>query len=162
MDLLEALDDAPLATLEPRRLDFVGRPAALQPAEQAFGGAADPLVIDRAGGAEDHLVRAVMVGHETREIVLAKARDPFRGAEDGAPQSLTGIGGLLQPVEDDIVGRVERLADLLQDHAALDLDLLVREQRLQQDVGDDVERESPRPRPARGRSRRSSRARYRR
>ena len=36
---------------------------------------------------------------------------------------MIGIGRFLQPVEDDVVGRVERLPDLLQNDAALDLDL---------------------------------------
>ena len=42
----------------------------------------------------------------------------------GRPIGLAGIGGLLEMVEDDVVGRVVGLADLLQDHAALALQLL--------------------------------------
>jgi len=45
----------------------------------------------------------------------------------------------LQPVEDDVVRRVQRLADLLQDHTALDLDLAVLERRIQQDIGHHVQ-----------------------
>jgi hypothetical protein len=45
----------------------------------------------------------------------------------GRPIGWAGIGRLLEVVEDDVVGRVVGLADLLQDHAALALDLLGRE-----------------------------------
>ena len=44
-------------------------------------------------------------------------------------------------VEDDVVGRVVGLADLLQDHGALAFELGRVEGRMQQDVGEDVERE---------------------
>ena len=44
-------------------------------------------------------------------------------------------------VEDDVVGRVVGLADLLQDHGALALHLLGLEGRVLQDVGEDVERQ---------------------
>ena len=50
-------------------------------------------------------------------------------------------GGLLEVVEDDVVGRVVGLADLLQDHAALALQLLGVEGRVLQDVGEDVDGE---------------------
>ncbi len=45
---------------------------------------------------------------------------------------------LLEIVEDDVVRRVVRLADLLQDHAALAFQLLRLEGRVGQDVADDV------------------------
>ena len=42
-------------------------------------------------------------------------------------------------VEDDVVRRVVRLADLLQDDAALALQFLRLERRMGQDVADDVD-----------------------
>ena len=49
-----------------------------------------------------------------------------------------GEGGGLEVVEDDVVRRVVGLADLLQDHAALALQLLGGEGGVGQDVADDV------------------------
>ncbi len=45
---------------------------------------------------------------------------------------------LLEVVEDDVVRRVVRLADLLKDHAALALQLLGFEGGMREDVTDDV------------------------
>ncbi len=44
-------------------------------------------------------------------------------------------------IEDDVVGRVLRLPDLLQDDRALAAELAVVQRRVLQDVGDDVDRE---------------------
>ena len=48
----------------------------------------------------------------------------------------------MQPVEDHVVGRVQRLADFLQNHAAFHGDFIVREHRVQQDVGDQLQRQT--------------------
>ena len=82
-----------------------------------------------------------MFGHEIRQVGLAEPLHPVAVAQDGAAQRLVGIGFLLQPVEDDVVGRVQRLADLLQDHPALDLDLAGVEDRVQQDIGQHIHRQ---------------------
>src|SRR3546814_9292502 len=62
-------------------------------------------------------------------------------AEHRATKRLIGIGGFLEVVEHDVVGRVVGLADLLQDHRALALQLLLKKGRALQDVGNDVEGE---------------------
>ena len=98
------------------------RRAAHQPAEERLGRGAQLVGIDGAGGGDDDPLGTVVLGDEAREIGAAEARDPLGGPEDRAPEGLAGIGRLLQPVEDDVVRGVERLADLLQDHPALDLD----------------------------------------
>ena len=54
-----------------------------------------------------------MRADETAEVVLAERAHPLRRAEDRATDGLAGIGGFLEPVEDDVVGRVQRLPDLL-------------------------------------------------
>jgi hypothetical protein len=64
-----------------------------------------------------------MLGHEPVEIAAVKGPHPFRRPQDGAPQRLARIGLFLQPVKDDVIGRIGGLPDLLQDHAALHLDL---------------------------------------
>ena len=139
MHLLEVARLAALAAGEAGRQHGQARPAR-QVAEEPLGRGAQPVGVDGAGGGEDHPVRAVVLGDEAREVGAAEAGDALGRAEDGAAERLAGVGGLLQPVEDDVVGRVERLADLLQDHPALDLDVGRVEQRVQHDVGEDVER----------------------
>src|SRR3546814_3218643 len=62
-------------------------------------------------------------------------------AEHRATKRLIGIGGFLEVVEHDVVGCVVGLADLLQDHRALALQLLLKKGRALQDVGNDVEGE---------------------
>ena len=91
-------------------------------AKERLGLSHQRRVIDGAGRREDHLVGAVMLGDKTREVFAGECLNPLGRAEDGAAQRLIGIRGLLQPVEDHVVRRVVGLADLLQDHPALDLD----------------------------------------
>ena len=98
-------------------------------------------MVHRAGGGQDHLPRPVAFGDKARQVGLGKGGHPRGLAQDCAADGLAGIGDLLQPVEDDVVRRIQRLADLLQDHAALDLDLIVLEQRVQHDVGNHVQRQ---------------------
>ena len=50
----------------------------------------------------------------------------FRRAEDGAADRLVAEGRLGEAVEDDVVGRVVRGADLLQDDVLLALELVRR------------------------------------
>src|SRR3546814_5831659 len=57
-------------------------------------------------------------------------------AEHRATKRLIGIGGFLEVVEHDVVGCVVGLADLLQDHRALALQLLLKKGRaLQDEIG---------------------------
>ena len=51
------------------------------------------------------------------------------------------IALLLQPVKNHIVRRVIGLADLLQDHAALDLDLARIKDRVQDDIANHIHRQ---------------------
>ncbi len=62
-------------------------------------------------------------------------------AQHRPPHRLVGKGALLEIIEDDVVGRVVGLADLLQDDGALAFELGRVEGRVLQDVGEDVERE---------------------
>ena len=65
------------------------------------------------------------------------------GAQDGAADRLVGIGGLLEQVEDVIVGIVAGGADLLDDDLLLAVEFVLVEQRVLQDVGEDVGRRAP-------------------
>ena len=60
------------------------------------------------------------------------------GAQNGAADRLVGEGGLLEQIEDVIVGIVARGADLLDDHLLLAVEFGLVEQRILQDVGEDV------------------------
>ena len=67
--------------------------------------------------------------------------DDLGAAEHRPAHRLVGKGLFLEMIEDDVVGRVVGLADLLQDDGALALELGRVEGRMQQDVGEDIERE---------------------
>ncbi len=67
--------------------------------------------------------------------------DDLGPAEHRSPHRLVGKGALLEEVEDDIVGRIDRLADLLQDDGALAIELGRIEERMLQDIGEDVDGE---------------------
>ena len=75
------------------------------------------------------------------QIVAADRLDRSRRAQHRPAERLAGQRGLLELVEDHVVGRVERLADLLQDDAALALQLVGIEYRIAQDVGDHLDTE---------------------
>ena len=66
------------------------------------------------------------------------ARMPASVPNVGRPIGWLGKGGFLEAIEDDVVRRVVRLADLLQDDAPLPLQLLGQEGAVRQDVADDV------------------------
>ncbi len=76
-----------------------------------------------------------MAGEEGEEIVAADRLDGLGRAQHRPAERLAGKGGDLELVEHQVVGRVERLADLLQDDAALALQLVGIEHRVAQDVG---------------------------
>ena len=59
-------------------------------------------------------------------------------AQGGAAHRLVGIGGVLEMVEDNVIRRVIRLADLLQNHAALALQLLRHKGGIGQDIANDI------------------------
>lgn len=82
-----------------------------------------------------------MPRHEAAQMVAPERPHPLGHAEDRAADGLVGIGHLLQPVEDDVVGGVQRLADFLQDDAALHLDLSGVEGGMQHDVRQQVQRQ---------------------
>ena len=79
-----------------------------------------------------------MPAHVVAQRVARHLLDDGGRAQGGAAHGLIAIGGGLEVVEDDVVGRVVGLPDLLQDHAALALHLLRREGGMGEDVAQDV------------------------
>ena len=91
-----------------------------------------------AGRRDHHVAGGVVRPHVAGQRVAPHlAYQGFR-AQGRAPHRLARERGLLEVVEDDVVRGVVGLPDLLQDHAALALDLLRRERAVGQDVADDV------------------------
>ncbi len=85
----------------------------------------DECVVVQVAGAGDHGVGGgVVPAHVAHQGVALHAANALLGAEHRAAHRLGRIGGFLEMVEDDVVRRVLRLADLLQDHAALALQLV--------------------------------------
>ena len=98
-------------------------------------------MVDRAGRRQHHRRPAIVAA----EIVVEHRRrgrlDRLRRAENGAADRLVGEGGLGEEVVDPVVGRIERGADLLHDDVLLALELRRVENRVAQDVGEDVDGE---------------------
>ncbi len=99
-------------------------------------------MLEPSGGGDDHRLRPVMAAHVAADGVPAQGGDDLGGAQHRPPHRLAGKGGGLKMVEDDVVGRVLGLADLLQDHLTLALELGRLEGRVLQDVGQDIEAEA--------------------
>ena len=99
------------------------------------------LVIDLAGRREDEAARGVMAMHIAADGLAREAADDLGLAQHRPAHGLVGKGGRLEMIEDDVVGRVLGLADLLQHHGALARQLLGIEGRVLQDVADDVDGE---------------------
>ena len=108
-------------------------------AEQLFSKAHDLVMVHRPSGGEDHLVGAVMLADKARQVFAAEIRHAFGRAQNGAPDGLVGVCLFLQPVKDHIIRRIQRLTDLLQDHAALHLDLAIIKDGIAQDIRDHIQ-----------------------
>ncbi len=87
---------------------------------------------------DHHVIGGIVPPHVAGQRRAREAPDHLLGAEHRPAHRLRGERRLLEMVEDDVVRRVVRLADLLQDHPALALQLLGLEGRVGQDVADDV------------------------
>ena len=99
------------------------------------------LVIHLAGRGQHQAARRVMAAHVAADGLARQAADDLGLAQHRPAHGLIGKGGRLEMIEDDVVGRVLGLADLLQHHGALARQLLGIEGRVLQDVGDDVDGE---------------------
>ncbi len=96
------------------------------------------VVIDRARGDQHHGARAVVLRHVSHEVAARKPRDGILAAEDRPAHRLVRITGLLKQIENEIVGRVARLTDFLDDDLALARQLAFLEGGIEQDIGDHI------------------------
>ena len=102
----------------------------------------DELVVTEVAGRGDDHGRPAIVATQVRiQHRRSGGLHRLRRAEDGAPDRLVGKGAGGEEVEDAILGRIERRADLLQDDMLLAFQLRRVEDRVAQDVGEDVEGE---------------------
>ena len=95
-------------------------------------------MVDLAGGGDDEPRGRVVAAHVAEEGLARHGGHDLLGAEDRAAERLVGVGVLLEEVEDQVVGRVVDLPDLLEDDAALLLELALVEGRALEDVADQV------------------------
>ena len=98
----------------------------------------DLLMLQVARGGHHHIGRRVVALHVAGQHATRHTLDAVLAAQHGTPERLRRERRLLEIVEDDVIRRVVGLADLLQDHAALALQLLRLEGGVRQDVADDV------------------------
>ena len=96
------------------------------------------VVVQVAGGGDHRVAGGVVRPHVVGQRMALHCADQRLGAERRPAHRLARISGFLEMVEDDVVGRVVRLADLLQDDAALALQLVGSERAVRQNVADDV------------------------
>ena len=115
--------------------------ARLERAEALFDLAHEGVVIDGAGSDDDHPVRRILPLEEAPQLLRGERANRFGRAQDGPAERLVPERGLGEAVEDDVVGRIVRRADLLQDDMLLALQLILVEFRIHQNVGEDVDRE---------------------
>ena len=92
-----------------------------QPGKQAIAEVHQFLVRDCPRADQHRGTGAVVRGHVMLEIVPRESGDGFFVAENGPAHRLVRVTRGLQIIEDEIVGRIARLADFLDDDAALAL-----------------------------------------
>ncbi len=99
----------------------------------------DGVVVEIAGSGHDHRLRAVLAAVEAVDRRAADALDRVDRAEDGAAQRGVAEHRRGELVVDDVAGVVVVHGDLLEDDAALGLDVLGADQRIGHHVADDVD-----------------------
>ena len=98
-------------------------------------------MLEIAGRDQHHARRGIVALQIARDGVAVEPADDLGAAQHRPAHRLIGKGALLEQIEDDVVGRVLGLADLLQHDGALALELARVEGRMLQDVGEDVDGE---------------------
>jgi hypothetical protein len=140
MRLFEIARLALVAAVEGREFRAVAQ-ALGQRREALAGEPHELLMIDRARRREHHARRVIALVHVALQRLAAEAVHRVHRAENGAAKRLARIGRFEKMVEDEIVRRVERLPDLLNDDAAFALEFLGLEDRVLEDVGEQIDGE---------------------
>ncbi len=138
--MLEVPLFAPVAAGVARRLGGDGALGG-QFRQQRRGQIDEPFVLDISRRGDHHFFGAVMVSQIGHDGLAAEPADDLRAPQHRPAHRLVGKGAFLEIIEDDVVRRVVRLADFLQDHGALAFELLRVEGGVLQDVGENIERE---------------------
>ena len=111
-------------------------------AKRCLGQRDQRVVIDLAGGDQDQAAGAILVARASRagrRRVIAAMLASSPSTE--RPSGWSAKAALQQIVEDDVVGRVARFAQFLQDDVLLALQLVGVEMRAQDQVGDQLDAE---------------------
>ncbi len=96
------------------------------------------LVVHIAGSRDHHVVAHIVALHVFADHVRAEVADGVDRTQNGAPDRLARICSLLEQVEDVVVGIVAGSANLLHDHLLFPRQFVVFEQRVLQDVRQDI------------------------
>ena len=121
---------APLVFGPLRRRGTIG----LERREALAGNIDQPVMIDIAGGGDDHVVAHIVAVHVFADRVRGEFAHRIHRAQDGAANRLGGECRGLEQVEDMIIRVVARRADLLDDDLLLAGQFVVLEQRILQDI----------------------------
>ena len=97
------------------------------------------LVRQGAGRCNEDAIGPVPRLEEAKEVVTVEARDRFCAAGDRPRERVARPEGQVEELVYVVVRTVLDLRYLLDDHRALALDLLAREARLSEDVGEEVQ-----------------------
>ena len=120
-----------------RRRCIVGAEAA----EAFFDFLHEGVVIDAACSRHDHAIGAVLLVHILAQIGGGERHHRLRFAENGAPDRLMAVSCFGETVENNIVGRVVRRADLLHDDLFFAFQFSFVELGGSQDIGEDIDGE---------------------
>ncbi len=96
---------------------------------------------DIAGGGGNHTFRRIVRLHVIVERFPADGAHFFDAAQNGTAEGLIGIGLFLKIIEHDIVGRVGRLLDFLQNDVLFPLEFIGIENRVLQNIGQNIDGE---------------------
>ncbi len=97
-------------------------------------------MVDRARHGDDDVLGAIVGPIVAPHRVTGDRADGLGAAADGAAERMVAEHGLEEPLARDVGGVIVGRAELLEDHAALVVELVLLEQRGGEHVGDDVDR----------------------
>ena len=104
------------------------------------------VVVEVAGGGEDHVARGEAAGVVVEDDLLGEAGDGLGGAEDGAAEGVALPEVLGEGLVDEVVGVVLVHLDLFEDDALLAGEVVGGEGGVEDEVGEEVERGGQRSR----------------